>query len=155
MFKSSNDEYINATKNARVNTYDNREISIRLWFINFSLFSLLVIGSYYSYFYFNTNSHQSHSTIVMGVSHTYTSDNDLMVKLYNIEVDKIDVEKENISITDAMKKIVDASSLENSSKYVEELATEELSTEADSAAIEKEEKITFEKRISNELKLIN
>jgi hypothetical protein len=143
-----NDEYINATKNARINTYDSREISVRVWFINFSLFSLLMIGSYYSYHYYNNTKH--HATIVMGVSHTDASDNDLMVKLYDIKVDKLTVKRDKLSISDAMKKIIDNSSLEDSSRYVEELATE-----VDNSSKSKIEKITFEKQISDELKLIN
>ncbi len=144
-----NDEYINATKNARINTYDSGETSVRVWFINFSLFSLLVIGSYYSYLYYN-NTKSRHSTIVMGVSHTNASDNDLMAKLYDIEVDKVTEQRDNISISAAMKKIIDNSSVEDSSKYVEELATE-----VDNNSEVKSKKLTFEKRISDELKLIN
>lgn len=148
-----NDEYINATKNARINTYDNREISAKVWFVNFSLFTLLVIGSYYSYRYYN-NTKSHHSTIVMGVSHTTASDNDLMVKLSDIEVDKVTVEKDNISISDAMKKIVDDSLAKDGSKYVEELDVE-VEKEADKSLEVNSKKLTFEQRVSDELKLIN
>ena len=150
---SRNDEYINATKNARINTYDNREISAKVWFVNFSLFTLLVIGSYYSYRYYN-NTKSHHSTIVMGVSHTTASDNDLMVKLSDIEVDKVTVEKDNISISDAMKKIVDDSLAKDGSKYVEELDVE-VEKEADKSLEVNSKKLTFEQRVSDELKLIN
>jgi hypothetical protein len=143
-----NDEYKNATKNARINTYDNRENSVRVWFINFSLFSLLAIGSYYSYLYYNST--KSHATIVMGVSHTNASDSDLMVKLYDIKVDKLTVERDNLSISNAMKEIIDNSSVEDSSKYVEELALE-----VAKSSKSKIKKTTFEKRILDELKLIN
>jgi len=148
----SNDVYNDAIKNARINMYDSREVSIKMWFINFTLFSLLLMVSYYSYIYFNSS--KSHPTIVMGVNHINTSDNDLMVKLYDIEVDRIAVEKDNVSIAKAMKKIIDDSSINSSvkdnSKYVEELALE-----VDVSTTAKEKKTTFEKQISDELKLIN
>ena len=139
-----NDEYINATKDARINTYDNRGTSVGVWFLNFSLFSVLLIGSYYLYLYYN-NTKNHHATIVMGVSHTRTSDNDLMVKL-----DEVTVDRDEISISDAMKKIVDNSLVEDNSKYVEELVVE-----ADKGLEEKNKKLAFEKRVSDELKLIN
>ena len=128
---NKNDEYIDATKNARINTYDNREVTIKLWLVNITLFSLLVAISYYSYI--NFNSTNKYATGVMGVNHTNTFDNDLMVKLFDIEVDKITIERDNISISNEIKKIVDASSI----------------------ATKEEKKLTFEKRILEELKLIN
>ncbi len=147
-----NDEYIDAIKDARINVYDGSEKSVRVWVVNLSLFILLMIGSYYSYRYYNTNSH--HLTTIMGVSHTNASDTDLMVKLYDIEVDKVIVEKDNSSIADEMKKIVDDSLVEDGSKYVEELAIE-AEKESDKSLEVNSKNMTFEKRVLAELKSIH
>jgi len=148
MFSNNNDEYINATKNARINRYDDSQMSSKLWFVNFSLFSLLLIGSYYTYLYVNKD--KRHKTAVMGVSHINVTDNDLMKKLYDIEVDKITVERDDMSIADAMKKIIDKPLVKANSKYVEALVLD-----VDTDFKSKTKKMKFEEKISNELKLIN
>ena len=165
-----NDEYENATKDARINAYDGENISVRMLFINFLMFSLLVIGSYYLYLYYansknhhativkkvshigtsEANSKSHHATAVMGVSHTVASDDELMMKLDDIDVDEVTVEKENKNISDAMKNIIDSSAEEDSSEYVEKLANE-----IDNKPKEKNKKLAFEQRISYELKSIN
>ena len=91
MFNNTDDEYINATKNARINRYDESQMSSKLWFVNFSLFSFLLIGSYYTYLYVNKD--KTYKTAVMGVSHLNLTDNNLMKKSYDLEVDKITLEK--------------------------------------------------------------
>lgn len=143
---NSNNEYINATKDARINRDDDDSVSVRLWVVNFTLFSVLTIGSYYAYLHFNKE--KKYSTVVMGVTHTNTADNNLMKKLYDIEVEQITVERENISISTAMKKVIEESDTINSSKYLEELALELNSGS-------KRTNLAFEKIVSDELKLLN
>jgi len=142
-----NNEYTNATKNARINTYDNREISVRLWLVNFSLFSLLIIGSYYTYLYFNKGN--GYATIVMGVSHTSVSDDELMIELHDVDSDKVTIQSDYESVSEAMKKIVDESTVKSNSKYIEELTLE-----VHNGTL-KTKKITFEEKIANELKSFN
>ena len=145
---NGNDEYINATKDARINMGENNSSSIKLWMMNLALLSIMVLGSYYTYLYFNKS--DKHSTIVMGATHTSTLDNDLIEKLYNVEVDTIIVENDNESISYEMKKIIDASLVKNDSKYIESLALE-----VDNSVQEKKSITSYEKIISEELKLLN
>ena len=143
-----NDEYINATRDARINMGENNSSSIKLWMMNLSLLSIMVIGSYYTYLYFNKS--DKHSTIVMGATHTSTLDNDLIEKLYNAEVDTIIVQRDNESISYEIEKIIDASLVKNDSKYIESLALE-----VDNSVQEKKSITSYEKIISEELKLLN
>jgi len=145
---NGNDEYINATRDARINMGENNSSSIKLWMMNLALLSIMVIGSYYTYLYFNKS--DNHLTIVMGATHTSTSDNDLIEKLYNAEVDTIIVQRDNESISYEMKKIIDASLVKNDSKYIESLALE-----VDNSVQEKKSITSYEKIISEELKLLN
>ena len=143
-----NDEYINATRDARINMGENNSNSIKLWMMNLAILSIMVIGSYYTYLYFNKS--DKHSTIVMGATHTSTLDNDLIEKLYNAEVDTIIVQRDNESISYEMEKIIDASLVKNDSKYIESLALE-----VDNSVQEKKSVTSYEKIISEELKLLN
>jgi len=143
-----NDEYINATRDARINMGENNSSSIKLWMMNLALLSIMVIGSYYTYLYFNKS--DKHSTIVMGATHTSTLDNDLIEKLYNAEVDTIIVQRDNESISYEIEKIIDASLVKNDSKYIESLALE-----VDNSVQEKKSITSYEKIISEELKLLN
>ena len=145
---NGNDEYINATRDARINMGENNSSSIKLWMMNLALLSIMVIGSYYTYLYFNKS--DKHSTIVMGATHTSTLDNDLIEKLYNAEVDTIIAQRDNESISYEMKKIIDASLVKNDSKYIESLALE-----VDNSVQEKKSITSYEKIISEELKLLN
>ena len=146
---NGNDEYINATRDARINMGENNSSSIKLLMINLALLSILVVlGSYYAYLYFNKS--DKHSTIVMGATHTSTLDNDLIEKLYNAEVDTIIVQRDNESISYEIEKIIDASLVKNDSKYIESLALE-----VDNSVQEKKSTTSYEKIISEELKLLN
>jgi NADH:ubiquinone oxidoreductase subunit 5 (subunit L)/multisubunit Na+/H+ antiporter MnhA subunit len=140
---SRNDEYTKATKDARINMYEAEEVSVKLWLVNLSLFMLLIVVSYYSYLYFKSQNTMASSTIVMGVTHMNTSDNDLLTELYNIEVDKIAIEPDNLSISNEMQKIIDNTSIKDAGNYAAELN------------LEIGNKLTFEQRIADELKLIN
>jgi len=146
---NSEQEYMNATKYARINIDDKKKMRVSPWIINSSLFSLLVLGSSYTYMHFGNNL-KSHLTAVMGVSHINKEDENLMLKLSNIEADSININQKEITVSEAMSKIVNDYSSKNSSVYVEELAREDNSNRKLN-----KKNLTFEKRISEELKLIN
>lgn len=146
---NSEQEYMNATKYARINIDDKKKMRVSPWIINSSLFSLLVLGSSYTYMHFGNNL-KSHPTAVMGVSHINKEDENLMLKLSNIEADSININQKEITVSEAMSKIVNDYSSKNSSVYVEELAREDNSNRKLN-----KKNLTFEKRISEELKLIN
>lgn len=145
---NAKDEYVSATKDARINTYDNRPILMKAWVVNLSLFTVLSIGSYYTYLLFSKD--EKNLTAVMGVNHVNISDNDLMTKLYAMEVDTVMVERDNKTISDAMNAIVVESLETSNSKYVEAL-----DMEVANGLKSKTTKMTYEEIISDELKLLN
>ncbi len=128
----SNDEYLKATQHAQINTYDkSRGVTIKLVLLNLTM--LLFVGFFiFNYFYKDeVLSLFSKKEGVLGVSYHATdkneySDNELMVILDNAEVDKVaessNSEIENLS--NEISKIIDGSSMKESSSYSESISKE-------------------------------
>jgi LysM repeat protein len=119
-------EYLKATQHAQVNTYIDvmdKKNNFLLFIWNLLLFITLIILLYLGYNYVNKEGIFSKNTSVMGISHT-KSDNEYIEMLSQMDVDDLSGIKDTAQLNEALKSVVNSSTIEDDSLYTQAVASE-------------------------------